>query len=54
MKKYKKARLNARVGKPERVVRVDEAQAVKSGLLVKPGRREQNKLERELAAQTLA
>lgn len=54
VKKYKSARLNALVGKPERVVEGDEARATQSGLLVKLGRREQNKLERELAAQTLA
>lgn len=49
MKKYKSERLNATLGKPERVVEADEADALKSGLLVKHGKREQRGLRREVA-----
>jgi transcriptional regulator with XRE-family HTH domain len=54
VKKYESERLNALLGQPERAVEADEAQAIKSGLLVKLGKREQGRLERGLAARTLA
>lgn len=53
-KNYESERLNALLAKPERVVEADETQSVKSGLVVRHGKREGAKLERELAAQTLA
>lgn len=54
MAKYKSERLNALLGQPEQVVEVDEEVALRSGLLVKLDRREQKRLENDLAAQVLA
>jgi len=54
MKPYKDPRLNKLMGEPERVVQTDESVALDQGLLVKFGRREQSRLEQDLAARTLA
>lgn len=50
MAKYKSERLNALLGQTEQVVEVDEEAALRSGLLVKLDRREQKRLEHDLAA----